>query len=341
MININQTNGNTLKEVSQFKCKKCGNISASPSIKCSRCFASHSQEQIIHERKELPAPVSEANRKRFSTGFKNVDLLLDEGMETGRVIFVTASQGIGKSTFVSQISAHQIKNLLKVYLFTGEETASQIVKRAMRLGIQDLQPVIFYDKDITQLCEIVQANPPDILLVDSIQALLSSLGQRLTNNELASIMLRIRKITTSFNIATWVIGHLRKDGKYAGPATLAFMCDVHIEAKKGNNGEVIFTTPEKNRLGATGNRAVFRMTQQGLVEKDEIETGYFLRYSLPAIKGLASFVSKFSNEFSTDELTITKTSKEGLFVNGINSKHALFLTTVIKEHFPNFQPSVL
>jgi len=298
-------------------------------------------EKVVQEQKLLSQPVEEREFTKIDTGFKNLNHLFGGGMRYGSIFFIYAAPGTGKTTLLSQMAAFQQKAGRKVYFFSGEETKELIKQRAERLGIIDYQPKLFFDKDIRQLCEIIRVDPPDLLIVDSIQTLAKAQLHCLTNEDQASIIIQIRKLTTTYNIITWIIGHVRKDRKFLGPEALAHLSDVFIEALKGINNEVILITPEKNRFGPTVQRAVFRMTEIGMIEKSEQETGYILRHSLSSEVGLASFITKQSNELTADEITVTSNVRSSLILVGGSKNHAFFLSTIICSYYNDFEPGFI
>ncbi|MCL2193580.1 MAG: DNA repair protein RadA [Treponema sp.] len=268
-----------------------------------------------------------------------MDHVLGGGMTTGSIVLNVASAGTGKTTFASQIGAFQVMYGRRVYFFTGEETQELVKARAARLGILDSQPEMFFGKDMKALAETIRAAPPDMIIVDSIQTLLGKQMYRLTYEAQAGIMIQLRKLADAYNLVSWLIGHVRKDQKFAGPETLAHLADVVVEARKGLNDEVIFTTPTKNRFGSTGNRAVFRMTEKGLVEQTEEETGYILRHAMPSTVGLAAYVANSHLGMTVDEITVTNNEKDNLLFAGGSQSQAAFLSSVILACFGGFQPS--
>ena len=289
--------------------------------------------------KELPEPVAKKKMEKISTGSIGKDRLLGGGMARGCVHFKIADSGTGKTTDAFQMGAFQQKHGHKVFFFTGEEPLEQINERVERLGITEFQPKVFYDKTLLEIKEIVRNNPPDVMIVDSLQTLTSPHMRLSSKDAQTSAMLQLKNLSEAYNIATWVIGHTNKNLKFASSQALKHFCTVLIEAHRGINGEVILSTPEKNRLGPTGQRAVFRMTEKGLVEKDELETGYILRHATPSVIGVAAFIVKVRHELTADEITVTTHEKDALLLVGGSNNHAMFLSTVIQTHFHGFQPN--
>ena len=324
-----------------FRCFKCGVEVFSPSYKCPQCFLTGTLVPFALSQKVLPEPiVSETVQTRVFTGFDNMDRLLGGGgIVMGGIHYFTAPPGTGKSTLLSQVAAYLRKKGYTVYFFTGEETPELVMARALRLGIAEFQPEIFYRKEIGELAKTVRGTPPDILIVDSLQSILGTETNRLNYEAQTSIMLQLRKLTDSYKCATWVIGQVNKDDSFNGPQSLAHYSDVVIEAKRGLNDEVILTTPTKNRYGPTNRRAVFRMTEKGLEEKDEKETSYILRHqSNHTTAGLAAFIATTPLGLTVDEVTVVSNGKKTLQLIGGSNDSASFIETIIKIHFAEFEP---
>jgi len=292
-----------------------------------------------HVQKALSEPAHDKPSARISTGLDNMDVMFGGGIPRRSVTLVTTSPGGGKTTQSSQMGAHQVMRGYRVYFFTGEETQELVKARASRLGILDSQPEMFYGKDIRALAETVRAAPPDVIIVDSVQALLGTQMHRLTYEAQAAIMIQLRKLTDAYDLVSWLIGHVRKDQKFSGPETLAHLADVVIEGRKGLNDEVIFTTPTKNRFGSTNNRAVFRMTEKGLVEQTEEETGYILRHAMPSTVGLAAYVTNSHLGLTVDEISVTTNEKDTLLLAEGSHGQAAFLSSVLQASFEGFHPS--
>ena len=328
-------------------CIKCGEKVLSINTKCPRCFSTGTLIQVPGEQKLLPDLSVEKSREKIPTGSEGFDQILDGGMKPGNIIVLYAQPGLGKTTKISQVAAYQVARGYTVSYFTGEEEYTQVNERAARLGISDKQPNLFFDYNIRELISEANRSKPDIMIIDSIQALLGSKSNPLSLKDQVSNMDKIKNITKKLSMATLVICHVRKDMNFAGPKAYEHYSDVFIEASMGNNGEIIFRNPHKNRQGPTGRRAVFRMTEQGVIDIDEKETGYFLRHKDTAITGLAAFMTEIRNDVTADEITVVEISNEPqddeksgseakkcpLVLDGGTRTHSEFLSAIIQMHF--------
>jgi DNA repair protein RadA/Sms len=327
----------------KLKCKKCGFIVDTPYVKCPKCFSSGTMELISSIQVLLPEPIAVFKKEyiKLDIGFSNINKFYGEAIPKGNLSFIVGDSGIGKSTFEFQIGAYLQSKGFRVFWFTGEETPDLVTARAERIGIISNLLKMFFNKDLREFLEIVRIEQPDVVIIDSIQALAGSQIRGLSNEALKSAMLQIRKMTYAYGITTFVIGQVNKDLTFSGPKALSHYCDIMFEAKRGNNDEVIITTPTKNRFGPTNLRAIFRMTDKGLIEIDEQETSPISRHIKPSAIGIAAFITKMQNGLTADEVTITSNEKDKLLLVGGANNHAAFLTTVIQHYFEDFQPTCI
>ena len=104
-------------------------------------------------------------------------------------------------------------------------------------------------------------------VIDSVQTLYSSEigsapGSVSQVREAASRILRVAK---EAGVATFLVGHVTKDGSVAGPRVLEHLvdCVLQFEGDRYHAHRVLRAT--KNRFGSTNEIAVFEMTATGLV----------------------------------------------------------------------------
>jgi len=84
-----------------------------------------------------PALLSEIRLEqedRISTGFKELDRVLGDGIVAGSLVLVGGDPGIGKSTLLLQVCRHLAAAGQKVLYISGEESLKQIKMRANRIG---------------------------------------------------------------------------------------------------------------------------------------------------------------------------------------------------------------
>ena len=116
---------------------------------------------------------------------------------------------------------------LKVLYVSGEESAQQIKMRAERIGGKNPNCYILAETDIDAIFNQVNELHPEIVIIDSIQTLSTSLldsapGSISQTRECAALLMRYAKTS---NTPVVLIGHITKDGSLAGPKVLEHMVD--------------------------------------------------------------------------------------------------------------------
>lgn len=276
-----------------YSCIECGYQSAKWIGKCPQCGSWSSFE----EEEELPKEVRKAtgnsfsrdkskvlklaeveysNEDRYETSFKEFDRLLGGGLLKGEVVLITGNPGIGKSTLLLQV-INSYKKYGDVLYISGEESAAQIKSRGDRLKISGESIFIMSEMDILNIYEYIADKKPKVVVVDSIQTLYNSNLDSIsgTPTQIRECTLKIVEMAKKYNISFFIVGHITKDGKVAGPKLLEHMVDAvfNFEGEEGLYYRILRST--KNRFGSTNEIAVFSMEEMGMKEiKNSSE--YFL-----------------------------------------------------------------
>lgn len=270
------------KQKTAYFCKECGFEAPKWLGRCPACGEWNTfAEQVISkgspsaeivalagaENSTPPQPITQIRKRetrRIDTGNSEVNRVLGGGLVPGSLILLGGEPGIGKSTLSLQIALTD--NGLKTLYVSGEESAEQIKMRADRLGIHNEQCLIYTETQVEQIARQIQAERPDLVIIDSIQTIStetvdSSAGSISQIRESASLLLKVAK-TTSTSI--FIIGHITKDGAIAGPKVLEHIVDVVLQFEGDNNQIYRILRGNKNRFGATFEIGVFEMHDQGL-----------------------------------------------------------------------------
>ena len=139
-----------------FFCKECGYESSKWLGQCPACRAWNtlveepvtkmapaagkgrmSAERGAGMAAAKPALLSEIRLEkedRISTGFKELDRVLGDGIVAGSLVLVGGDPGIGKSTLLLQVCRHLAAAGQRVLYISGEESLKQIKMRANRIG---------------------------------------------------------------------------------------------------------------------------------------------------------------------------------------------------------------
>jgi DNA repair protein RadA/Sms len=180
-------------------------------------------------------------------------------------VLVGGEPGVGKSTLL--LTALQAMSRdRRTLLITGEESVAQVKLRAERLG-GAANVEILAETELDVVCETLEAERPDVCVIDSVQTLYSSElgsapGSVAQVREAASRLLRVAK---GAGVATILVGHVTKDGAVAGPRVLEHLVDCVLQFEGDRYRAHRILRAVKNRFGSTNELGVFEMTAAGLV----------------------------------------------------------------------------
>ena len=204
---------------------------------------------------------------RYNTGLKELNRVLGGGLVKGSVVLLSGDPGIGKSTILLQICEY-LGEGLKILYVSGEESAHQIKLRASRLSVSTGNLSVLCETDAQYICEFIQSEKPDVVIIDSIQTmeiseLNSSPGSVTQVRESTNLFTRTAKIS---NIPIFLVGHVNKDGNIAGPKVLEHIVDCVLYFEGDRNTSYRILRAVKNRFGSTNEIGVFEMLDNGLTE---------------------------------------------------------------------------
>lgn len=206
--------------------------------------------------------------QRISTGMTEYNRVLGGGVVPGSLILIGGDPGIGKSTLLLQSSYELAKSGNRVLYVSGEESPTQLKLRAERLGITHDSLYVLAETDMDHIAHTVEEMKPDFLIVDSIQtvyrsAMSSAPGSVSQVRECTGLLLRLAK---HLNVATFIVGHVTKEGNLAGPRMLEHMVDAVLYFEGDRHHSYRILRAVKNRFGSTNEIAIFEMKQEGLEE---------------------------------------------------------------------------
>jgi len=263
-----------------YTCSFCGFQSAKWLGKCPDCdqWNSFYEEKrsskkntagITHETAPLALHTIDAQQDaRTPTGIGELDRVLGGGMVPGAVILIGGDPGIGKSTLVLQALTKLSEAGRKVLYVSGEESARQIRMRAERLGPLPENVLILAETSLEQINAHISECKPDIIVIDSVQTVYSPELESAPGSvsQLREVSSRLIQHAKQTDTATFLIGHVTKDGAIAGPRVLEHMVDtvLYFEGDRGHSYRILRAV--KNRFGSTDEIGVFEMSSTGLIE---------------------------------------------------------------------------
>ena len=309
---------------SQFVCTECGYISPKWLGKCPACDSFNTmQEELV--KKEEPSkaarpalssiprkavPLSKIGYEKFDrvkSGISEFDTVLGGGIVRGSLVLLGGDPGIGKSTLLTQVSAHLAKES-KVLYVSAEESCSQVKMRCDRLGLNGDNLYLLNETCLEDIEN--DLGEAEFVVIDSIQAVYtsemsSSAGSVGQVRECAAKLMRIAK---SRNITFFIIGHVTKEGALAGPKVLEHIMDtvLYFEGQQEDNFKLLRAV--KNRFGSVQEVGVFEMTEEGVKSVSDY-SALFLSENRGVAAGSAVTPSESGNRCMNVEIQtlITKT----------------------------------
>ncbi len=278
---------------SVFFCGECGYESTKWLGKCPACG---SWNTMLEQKKISSVPsinnltyahaipladVTTTASGRVSSGIGELDRVLGGGIVPGSVTLLGGDPGIGKSTLLLQTAAELTKQGTVLYV-TGEESASQLKLRAERLGVGG-DMLILAENDLSAIESEVDRVKPAYVMIDSIQTMYSadcsgSNGSISQIREATSLITRMAKRTGA---ATFIVGHVTKDGAIAGPRILEHMVDTVLYFEGDRQDSFRLLRSVKNRFGSTDEIGVFEMRSTGMAEISDPSTLFITGTDLP------------------------------------------------------------
>ena len=213
---------------------------------------------------EIPAAAVE----RLPTGLGEFDRVLGGGLVPGSLVLVGGEPGVGKSTLLLQMCAGLCGWGARVLYVSGEESLEQLRRRGERVDSLTDRLYLAAETSLQAAAEQVERVKPTVLVVDSVQAVVSEEVDAPpgTLSQVRAVADRLRHIAKGQGIATLLIGHVTKEGTLAGPKALEHLVDAVIAFEGDLHGRYRILRATKNRFGSTDEIGVFRMAGEGLRE---------------------------------------------------------------------------
>ncbi len=271
------------KYKTKFVCQECGYESAKWLGKCPGCNNWNTLVEEVQSKqssfglgqsgtvKQAAQPltnVASDEEPRLNTTMDELNRVLGGGLVPGSLILVGGDPGIGKSTLLLQTSFMLAHQGHKVLYISGEESVKQIKLRADRLGVQTAHLYVVAETDLELIEQHIQTVSPAVMIIDSIQtvyhpSITSAAGSVAQVRETTAHLMRIAK---GRGIATFIVGHVTKEGAIAGPRMLEHMVDavLYFEGERHNTFRILRAV--KNRFGSTNEIGIFEMKERGLTE---------------------------------------------------------------------------
>ena len=276
------------KKKTVYVCQECGYDAPKWLGKCPGCGAWNTMaEEVLSDEPagkgaasgvalglsdaQKPRPIGEVETRdlpRFSTHSGELDRVLGGGVVPGSMVLIVGDPGVGKSSLTLAVCADVARAGKRVLYVTGEESTRQVRMRADRLGALADTLYVVSETNLDTIATHIANVRPELLVIDSIQTmfrpeLASAPGSVSQVRESAAELLRIAK---TGGIASFVIGHVTKDGNLAGPRVLEHIVDTVLYFEGERNAEYRVLRAVKNRFGSTNEIGLFEMRESGLAD---------------------------------------------------------------------------
>jgi DNA repair protein RadA/Sms len=278
-------NGAVAKAKSVYFCTACGFEAARWLGRCPSCEAWNTFEDAptfkpakaqqaravaTPLRAAGPVPLGKIEGARVArrrTGMAEFDALLGGGIVPGSLVLLGGPPGAGKSTLLLQLATTLAREGARAVYVCGEESAVQTKMRAQRVGAAD-DLLVFPETNLRAILDVLERDVPEVLVIDSIQTMWlpdveSFAGSVSQIRDCAQVLMEFAKRT---GCATFVVGHVTKDGAIAGPRLLEHLVDTVLYFEGDQSGEYRIVRAYKNRFGGIDEICVFAMDDRGLHE---------------------------------------------------------------------------
>jgi len=275
-----------------YRCQQCGFASPKPGS-CPDCARTGDFVALVEERSAparegrratltsgRPRPLREValeNVARLRTSIGELDRVLGGGVVPGSLVLIGGEPGAGKSTLLLQAARALAEIAPPVLYVSAEESAAQVRMRADRLGIKTDALLFWAENDLSAVEAQLDEVKPRVLVIDSIQTVFLP-GLESAPGSVAQVREcggRLMTLAKGRGLATFLVGHVTKDGSLAGPRVLEHLVDtvLYFEGEQHHAYRVLRAV--KNRFGSTNELGVFQMGERGLEEVTN-PSGFFL-----------------------------------------------------------------
>lgn len=307
------------KEKKIYVCSVCGHETVRWGGKCPSCNEWNTLEEKIVSKNAINnsaiqlvsgrkmKDVSAEKDIRIITGISEFDRVMGGGMVIDSFNLLSAPPGCGKSTLAIMVADRMLKNGYKVLYASGEESASQIKNRAVRLGLEYIDDMFIIDNsNFDFVISEVEKYDIDFIVLDSIQTfylnefLPSKQGNPAQTNGVVSALKDLCKQSERPRCAL-AISQMNKKEEIAGFNSIPHIVDscLYIEGDDSDPLRILHAT--KNRFGDVEEAGFFYMQANGLQEVSDI-SNYFITQRNHDVVGVAITGIREANRYAMCEV---------------------------------------
>lgn len=289
-----------------YGCAECGWTATKWAGRCGQCQAWGTLEEVGGARSgprtqpaghlagtvQRIADVDATAARACPTGVDELDRVLGGGLVPGAVVLLAGEPGVGKSTLLLDVAARAAAQHRRVLYVSAEESVSQVRLRADRIGALHDHLLVVSETDLAQVLGHIEAQAPELLVVDSVQTVSSSLVEGTAGGvsqvrEVAAALIATAKARA---VPALLVGHVTKDGGIAGPRVLEHLVDVVCQFEGDRHSRLRMIRAVKNRYGPTDEVGCFDLSESGITGLAD-PSGLFLSGSHETIPGTCVTVS--------------------------------------------------
>jgi len=260
-----------------FICQNCGFQAPKWLGRCSSCGQWNTMiEEVEEEEKtEYAFPPSEAvlyrniketGQQRIKTEIQEFNRVLGGGVVLGSLVLIGGEPGVGKSTLLLQVARSFATQEMKVLYASGEESLEQIKIRGERLGLKDEKLYLLAETNLERIISQAEKVAPQVFILDSVQTVFSAKlsSSPGTISQVREVTNQVFRYAKKNQVASFLVGHITKEGTLAGPKSLEHIVDVvlYFEGEKDHAQRIL--RARKNRFGPVSEIALFEMGSSGL-----------------------------------------------------------------------------
>jgi DNA repair protein RadA/Sms len=253
-------------------CAECGAAAARWLGRCPECGAWGTlveHQPSASPGAEGPVPIADVDplgAARRATGIDELDAVLGGGLVAGSVTLLGGEPGMGKSTLLLQALSHLAATGARCLLVTAEESREQVRLRAERLRALPDGLLVVAETSLSAVLAHVDAVAPDVLAVDSIQAVADTDlgGVPGSTSQVRGCAHRLAQLAKARTLTTLLVGHVTKDGTLAGPRALEHVVDTVLSFDGERHHALRMLRALKHRFGPTDTLGLFEMGERGL-----------------------------------------------------------------------------
>jgi len=204
--------------------------------------------------------IKSENTARISTRNSEFDRVLGGGLVEGSVILLAGAPGAGKSTLTTQVLC-EVSTEINCLLVSAEESASQISRRAQRLGLPTSDLDIAIETDVLAIIALIKELDVKLVVVDSLQAMFHPDVQGAPGgvSQLRECMQALTQFAKQNDVAMMIVCHITKDGAVAGPRVVEHIGDVMLMIESIGASRFRELRAQKNRFGSASELGLLAM----------------------------------------------------------------------------------